>query len=203
MKMTPTPKMTRMNTPFIVGTRVDLRPLQREDLNDRYLSWLNDRETNRYLESGIFPQTREDLENFYQSVHGSPNQIILAVVDKATGLHVGNVKLGPINWVHRKATFGILIGANECRGKGFGLEATRLMVEYGFYRLNLNRIDLGVLAEHTAAVRCYERAQFKIEGRFRDANFHEGQYKDSLWMAVLRSEYIRSDDIRSELEQGP
>ena len=172
-------------------------------MNDRYLGWLNDPETNRYLETGIFPQTKEDLESFYNGVRGSANQVILAVVNKATGQHVGNVKLGPIHWVHRKATFGILIGAKDCRGKGFGAEATRLIVEYGFYRLNLNRIDLGVFAEHTAAVRCYERAQFKIEGRFRDASFHEGRYKDSLWMAVLRSEYVRSGDVPSEAEQLP
>jgi RimJ/RimL family protein N-acetyltransferase len=70
-----------------------------------------------------------------------------------------------------------------------GEEVTRLMVEYGFYRLNLNRIGLGVFAEHEAAVRCYQAVGFKTEGRFREEMFSQDTYKDRLWMGLLRSEY--------------
>jgi [ribosomal protein S5]-alanine N-acetyltransferase len=176
-------------TAFAEGSLVILRPLERADLNERYLSWLNDPEVTRYTETGTFPSTAEDLESYYRGVTGSKNDVILAVVDKKSGRHVGNVKLGPIHWVHRRATFGILIGEKDFWGKGIGLEATRLMVEYGFQRLNLRRIDLGVFAEHDAAVRCYEKAGFKVEGRMREDLFQEGEYKDRLWMGLLRSEY--------------
>ena len=174
---------------FAEGSLVILRPLQRADINERYLSWLNDPEVTRYTETGTFPTTAEDLENYYRSVTGSKNDVMLAVVDKKSGRHIGNVKLGPIQWVHRRATFGILIGEKDFWGKGVGLEATRLMVEYGFQRLNLHRIDLGVFAEHEAAVRCYEQAGFKIEGRMREDLFLDGEYKDRLRMGLLRSEY--------------
>ena len=178
-----------MKTPFVVGTQIYLRPLKREDLNEKYLSWLNDPEVNRYLESGIFPYTRDELERFYEQATGSSNQVVLAIVDRETDQHIGNVKLGPINWVHRKATLGILVGGREFWRKGIGTEATRLMVEYGFFRLNLNRIDLGVYAEHEAAIRVYEKVGFQVEGRFREDLFHEGKFKDRLWMGLLRSEY--------------
>jgi RimJ/RimL family protein N-acetyltransferase len=177
------------NTGFAQGSRVFLRPLEREDLNARYLSWLNDPEVTRYMETGAFPTTARDLEKFYDEVTGSRNQIILAVADKKSGQHVGNVKLGPIHWIHRCATFGIMIGDKRFWGRGVGLEATRLMVEFGFDRLNLRRIDLGVLAEHDAAVRCYEKAGFKVEGRMRESVFQDGKYGDRLWMGLLRSEY--------------
>jgi ribosomal-protein-alanine N-acetyltransferase len=176
-------------TAFAEGALVILRPLERADLNERYLSWLNDPEVTRYTETGTFPSTAEDLENYYRSVTGSKNDVMLAVVDKKSGRHVGNVKLGPIHWVHRRATFGILIGEKDFWGKGVGLEATRLMVEYGFQRLNLHRIDLGVFAEHDAAVKCYEKAGFKVEGRMREDLFLDGEYKDRLRMGMLRSEY--------------
>jgi RimJ/RimL family protein N-acetyltransferase len=174
---------------FAVGSQVYLRPLEREDLNERYLNWLNDPEVNRYLESAKFPSAKRDLEKFYEEVTGSRNNVILAIADKRTDQHLGNVKLGPINWVHRKATLGILIGDKKFWRKGVGLEATRLAVEYGFYKLNLRRIDLGLFAEHESALRCYEKVGFKVEGRFRQNLFHEGEYKDSLWMGLLRSEY--------------
>ncbi len=171
------------------GPQVYLRPLERTDLGENYLAWLNDPEVTRYMETGTFPTTVEDLDRFYQEVTGSRSQVILAVVDKKSGRHIGNVKLGPIHWVHRRATFGILIGDKKFWGKGIGAEATRLAVEYGFYRLNLRRIDLGVFAEHESAVRSYEKVGFKVEGRFRQDMFQEGKYSDRLWMGLLRSEY--------------
>ena len=174
---------------FAEGLIVILRPLERTDLNERYLSWLNDPEVTRYTETGTFPTSAEDLENYYRSVTGSKNDVMLAVVEKKSGRHVGNVKLGPIHWVHHRATFGILIGEMEFWGKGVGLEATRLMVEYGFQRLNLHRIDLGVFAEHEEAVKCYKKAGFKVEGRMREDLFLDGEYKDRLGMGLLRSEY--------------
>jgi RimJ/RimL family protein N-acetyltransferase len=178
-----------MQTPFIVGDQIYLRPLERADLNERYLGWLNDPEVTRYMESGIFPYTQTELERFYEQSSGSQKQVILAIVDKQTDQHVGNVKLGPLDWLHRRATFGILLGDKQVWGRGIGTEATLLMVEYGFYRLNLRRIDLGVYAEHQAAVRIYEKIGFKVEGRFRQDLFHEGEYKDRLWMGLLRSEF--------------
>ena len=175
---------------FVAGTHVYLRPLQREDLNERYLSWVNDPQVTRYMETGTFPSTKQDLEDFYQGTTSSKNQVILAVADARTDLHIGNVKLGPIHWVHRRATFGILIGDRKYWGKGVGQEATRLTVEYGFHRLNLHRIDLGVFAEHESAVHCYEKVGFTVEGHFRQDLFVNGEYKDRLWMGLLRSEYV-------------
>src|SRR5256884_4059261 len=182
-----------MKTPYIIGSQIYLRPLEREDLTDRYLSWLNDPEVNRYLESGLFPSTKADLEQFYQQVAGSQSQVILAIADKGDDRHIGNVKLGPINWVHRKATFGILVGDKEFWRKGIGTEATILTVEYAFFRLNLRKIDLGVYSEHQAAVRSYEKVGFNVEGQLREHVFHEGQYKNCLLMGLLRSEYKRSN----------
>lgn len=176
-------------TAFVVGSRICLRPLERTDLTERYLGWLNNPEVNRYLESGIFPTTFEDLEKFYREVTSSRAQVIFAIVTKKSGEHVGNVKLGPISWIQRRATFGILLGDKKIWGHGVGTEATRLTVEYGFYRLNLLRIHLGVFADHVAAVRCYEKVGFKIEGRLRQDLFQDGEYHDRLWMGLLRSEY--------------
>jgi RimJ/RimL family protein N-acetyltransferase len=174
---------------FMRGSIVYLRPLERTDLTETYLGWLNDAEVTRYMETGTFPATMHDLEKFYQGVAGSTTQVIFAVADRKSHRHIGNAKLGPINWVHRHAMFGIMIGDKKFWGQGIGQEATRLMVEYAFRRLNLNRVTLGVFAEHESAVRCYENVGFRVEGRFRQDLFRDGEYKDRLWMGLLRSEY--------------
>ena len=180
--------MTEHNA-FLRGSKIYLRPLERADLNETYLGWLNDHEVTQNLEAGAFPTTKQDLENFYQGVTGSRSEVIFAIVDSKSHRHIGNVKLGPINWVHRRAMFGIMIGEKKYWGRGIGKEATRLVVEYGFLRLNLNRIGLGVLAAHEAAIRCYQAVGFKAEGTFREEMFCDGTYRDRLWMGLLRSEY--------------
>ena len=174
---------------FVSGSRIYLRPLEREDLNARYLAWLNDPQVTRYLETGVFPSTIQDLENFYSRVTSSSSDVILAVIDRKSDKHIGNVKLGPINWVHRRSMFGIMIGDKKFWGTGVGEETTRLMMEYAFGRLNLHRVGLVVYEEHKAAVRCYQRVGFKIEGCLREQMFQDGQYKNHIWMGLLRSEF--------------
>jgi [ribosomal protein S5]-alanine N-acetyltransferase len=188
-------------TAFAEGLTVYLRPLKPGDLNERYLGWLNDPEVTRYTETGVFPSTAGDLERYYRNVANSKSDVMFAIVHKRSGRHVGNVKLGSIHWIHRTATMGILIGEKAFWGKGVGLEATQLMAGYGFERLNLHRINLGVFAEHQAAVRCYERAGFKIEGRLREDLFQGGERKDRLLMGLLRSEYrpLETATIRARM----
>jgi [ribosomal protein S5]-alanine N-acetyltransferase len=191
-------------TAFAEGSLVYLRPLTPGDLNERYLGWINDPEVTRYTETGVFPSTAADLERYYRNVASSKTDVMFAIVHKRSGRHVGNVKLGSIHWIHRTATMGILIGDKAFWGKGVGLEATRLMAEYGFERLNLHRINLGVFVEHQAAVRCYERAGFKIEGRLREDLFQGGEHKDRLWMGLLRSEYkpLKAATIRAGIARA-
>jgi ribosomal-protein-alanine N-acetyltransferase len=184
--------MTLSSKPaFCEGAKVYLRPLERADLNDRYLSWLNDPEVTKHISPGSFPTDMAELVAFYEGIVSSTNQLLLAVAAKDTDRHIGNVKLGPINWVHRRATFGIMIGDRDYWSGGCGTEATRLIVEHGFSVLNLHRIDLGVVADHPAAVRAYEKVGFLVEGRSRESVFVDGNYRDGLWMGLLRSEYSR------------
>jgi ribosomal-protein-alanine N-acetyltransferase len=177
-----------MKLPFIVGEQIYLRPLLREDLNERYLGWLNDPEANHFLESGRFPYTMDQLEDYYQGVTGSGSAVMMAVVEKSSDDHIGNVKLEPINWVHRTAVFGILIGEKAAWGKGYGTEATRLTVAYAFEKLNLRKVSLGVVATNTPAIKVYEKVGFQVEGVKREEYFVGGQYVDALWMAILRDD---------------
>lgn len=178
-----------MEIPFIVGEKVYLRPLRKEDIGEKYLAWINDPKTSRYLESGTFPQNKGDLEEFFETVTESTDNVIFAISDKNENKHIGNVKIGPIDWVNRSAEFGLLIGDKTFWGRGIGEEVTRMVVEYAFNDINLRRVELGVFEEHESAKRVYEKVGFEVEGCFRGALFHEGEYKDHIWMSILRSNY--------------
>jgi RimJ/RimL family protein N-acetyltransferase len=84
--------------------------------------------------------------------------------------------------------FGIGIGVTSMWGKGYGTEATRLLVRHAFQTLNLNRVGLEVYEFNQGAIRCYEKAGFRIEGRLRQSYFADGRYWDTVVMGILREE---------------
>ncbi len=178
-----------MDAPFLEGNILNLRKLTKEDLTDRYLGWLNDRETVEFLESGRSPVSMDELEKFYTKITGAEDDVIFAIVDKSTGTHIGNIKIGNINRVHRYADMGILIGEKEFWGKGYGSEAIDLVLEYAFNNLNLNKVILGIYADNTRAVKLYEKVGFNKEGTIRNLLFREGKYHDKILMGILSEEF--------------
>jgi len=178
-----------MQHPFAVGKKVYLRGLERADQKD-LLVWANDAEVTYYMFLGAFPANIELLEKEYEQLVNSRNDAAMAVIDKKTDSHVGNVGLYAINWISRSAEFRIIIGQKDCWSKGYGTEATELCLDYGFNKLNLNRIFLGTNAGHKSAIRCYEKAGFKHEGGLRQEMFRHGVYSDVVQMGILRSEYL-------------
>ena len=178
-----------MRMPFLVGEHVYLRPLEAGDVAGAYAAWLNDYEVTRFLETGSYPSTPGTVATYVEQLTSTPDNVFLAIVEKGTDLHVGNVKLGPIHRVHRRADMGIMIGDRTRWGRGYGREAVALIVAYGFDRLNLHKIGLGVHADHEEAVRLYESLGFQVEGRLRGHLFRDGGYHDKLVMGVLREEF--------------
>lgn len=180
-----------MYHPFLVGKKVYLRLLEVADLDGPYLDWLNDYEVTRFMETGFFPTTPETLRRYYETVTQNPDNVMLAIVDSATDRHIGNIKLGPIHRIHRRADMGIMIGDKEFWGSGVGKEALDLILWYGFDRLNLHKITLGVDADHHQAVKLYEGLGFKIEGTRREHLFRDGAYRDMHVMGILQEDYRR------------
>lgn len=178
-----------MNIPVLVGERILLRPVSRQDATLEYVSWLNDPETTRYMESGRRQESIESITEYIARYENREDVRFMAIVLKDRSRHVGNLKLEPINWTHRNAVLGIMIGDPRVRGKGIGTEAILLMLRYAFDDLKLHRISLGVTADNRPAIKCYQEVGFKEEGRCREAILRETGYIDSLCMAILADEF--------------
>ena len=176
-----------MKTPFLIGERIYLRPLNKEDLN-RCLSWINDPAVITNLGRRL-PVNRTQEEEWLANQYKSNRSFSLAIVLTEGDRHIGNCGFNDIDYLNRKAVFGIMIGEKDCWNKGYGTEATRLMIGYGFEQLNLHRISLTVYSHNARAIRAYEKAGFKLEGRMRESYFRNGRYHDTLIMAILESEW--------------
>ncbi len=178
--------------PFITGHKLYLRALGNSDINENYLRWINDAEVTQYMVTGTFPSNMEKLAEYYHRMTTSPNHVILAIIDKDSDRHIGNITLNDINWIDRTANLGIMIGDKDFWGKGYGTEATKLMTQYAFDRLNLHKLWLGVYASHKTAIRIYEKAGFEIEGNFKDELYRDGEYHDRVVMGITREKYYKA-----------
>src|SRR5262249_20541648 len=140
---------------FIDGERIYLREVRPADVNENYYHWMNDPEVTQYLESGFYPNSMEGLREYVTQMSGDRDSVFLAIIVKEGNRHIGNIKLGPINWIHRFADVGLLIGAKEYWGQGFATEAIRLVTNYGFQVLNLHKLTAGCYEPNQGSFRAF------------------------------------------------
>ena len=160
----------------IEGELVALGPLRR-DLLPVYQRWINDLGTLRTLDLPPYPMTLEKEQGWYDRVSRADSEVAFTIYERATGRPIGNTGLHEVDYRNRTASFGILIGEPECRGKGYGTETTRLMLDYAFTALGLHSVMLIVFEFNTAGIRAYKRAGFKESGRRRESTDAERAWR--------------------------
>lgn len=167
---------------------VALRPVEEEDI-PIIAKWLNDEEVTYYMFYGQLPTSVSQVTKMIKEQTESPNNAVLIIEDKKTNRPIGFGGLYDIHLTARKAELRILIGEKDYWGKGYGTETVELLTFYGFDRLHLNRIWLGVTDENKAAIRVYEKVGYKVEGILRQDIYRNSRYYNSIRMSILREEY--------------
>ncbi|GGQ21096.1 GNAT family N-acetyltransferase [Streptomyces roseolilacinus] len=176
--------------PVLTGDRVVLRPFTEDDAATM-AAIIEDPETSRLTGgAGRPPFTFAHLRHWYGSRGAQDDRLDLGLVDRASGGLVGELVLNEWDEPNRSCNFRVMIGPAG-RDRGLGTEAIRLLLAYGFERLGLHRVHLGVYAFNPRALRVYERVGFVREGVERQALLHEGAWIDSIRMAILAPEWAR------------
>jgi RimJ/RimL family protein N-acetyltransferase len=172
---------------FLEGEKVYLRPVEEGDAALVYFGKNNSavRETLFLFAPMTLDQVRQELTSWSTS----KEIMLFTICSRESDEAVGQTAFVRIDYVSRAAVFYIAIYDPQYWAKGFGGEATRLMVHYAFDILNLNRIQLHVCCDNEHGVQAYRRAGFQIEGTLRQAMYHHDRYIDFYVMAILRSEY--------------
>ena len=182
-----------MNNPvyaqFIEGTNLYLREVRESDVTEQYYKWMNDPEVTQYLEARFYPNSLAKITDFVKSKDGDPNNVFLAIIHKPTDEHIGNVKMGPINWIHRTAEIGIVLGEKEHWGKGFASETLNLVSDYAFKKLNLRKITAGCYANNKGSEKAFIKAGFAVEGIRKNHFFCNGRYVDYVLLGLFNKEF--------------
>ncbi|MDR1564041.1 MAG: GNAT family N-acetyltransferase [Oscillospiraceae bacterium] len=168
----------------IQGERLYLSPLD-VDSTELYAKWLNDPAVA--VTHGTYGQVfsafghRKNVEKEAESGHNYT--IVLNEGDRPIGV----IALMSVEHLHQRATLGILVGEEDCRSKGYGTEAIKLLVDYGFKHLNLHNIMLTVFADNLQALACYKKAGFKEFGRWHECAYTNGHYMDDIFMEIINN----------------
>lgn len=172
----------------IVGTAVALGP-PRRDLLAVYLKWINDFEVTRTLAIGMRPRSWESEQAWYDRISTSERDVFFTIYERASLRPIGGTGLHNVDHANRTADFGILIGEKDCWDKGYGTEASSLMLDFGFTVLGLHNIMLRVYSFNERGLRAYTRAGFRIIGRRRQAHRLGGRAYDEIYMDSLATEF--------------
>lgn len=178
-----------MYHPFLIGTNLYLRRIEKSDLEGNYFQWLNDQEVTRWMQHGVFPNSAESMLNYYQRVAVSQTEMVLAIILLENDRHIGNIGLHNIHPVFHSAEIGILIGEKDVWGQGYATESISLLAAHAFNRLNLNRLSAGAVAKNQGSIRAFEKVGFVSEGVSRQAYYCEGQYADCVQLGLLKNEW--------------
>jgi RimJ/RimL family protein N-acetyltransferase len=173
---------------IIEGEEICLKSIELTDCTEQYVHWLNDTETNKYLESRLSVQTIESVARFVLDIIESKDSYMFAIIHRKKKEHIGNIKIGPIHPIYRNAFAGYLIGVKSCWGKGFASEAVYLAAKFGFDTLGLHKINAGVIAPNIGSIKVLEKLGFKKEACIRDDVFQDGSFYDVYRYGVLRIE---------------
>jgi diamine N-acetyltransferase len=183
------PEQSERPTVNVEGERVALGPLRR-DLLPAYTRWRNDFTAMRTWDDPPWPVALEERERWYDRAFERSDLAHFTVYERATWRAIGMASLEGIDFRHGTAEFGLMIGEPDARNRGYGTEATRLVLDYAFAALGLHTVMLRALSFNPAGLRAYARAGFREFGRWRDNWVFAGRRWDTVFMECSADGFV-------------
>ncbi len=171
----------------VEGDRLYLSPMCLEDV-ETYVKWMNDDNVILGLNGGKgMANVESEREWILANLRNNREQF--AIVRKSDDKLIGNCGFNNLDINNGIGTVGIFIGEEKDRNKGYGSEALKLLLSYGFRNMNLHVIRLSVYSFNKNAIKCYEKAGFKKAGKIREACLINGKRYDEIIMDILKKEF--------------
>jgi [ribosomal protein S5]-alanine N-acetyltransferase len=170
---------------LIEGTNIYLREVSLSDVCETYLNWLNDNEVNQFLETRFCEQSLGVIKKYVEDVLKAPDFVFFVIIVKEGQIHIGNIKIGPINKNHGFADVSLFLGDKKRWRQGYGSEAIKLVVRYAFEELNLHRLNAGVYANNIGSIKAFLKSGFKEEGTLKDMRLSNGVYVDEKLFGIV------------------
>ena len=182
----------------LVGDNVYLSPISLDDVEE-YTEMVNNIKVSVGL--GYFSYTNIiDFESEKEFLISVKKEKMFAVRLLENDELLGNIGFNSLDIINRNGALGVLIGNPKHQRKGYGTEALKLILDYGFSFLNLRNISLSVFEYNELAYNLYKKIGFKEVGRLRKSIEIMGKIYDVIILDMLKEEF-QSHYIKRELEK--
>jgi RimJ/RimL family protein N-acetyltransferase len=172
----------------LVGELVELRRHERADY-DLYGEWYGDREIWRLTSWASEPLSGPAVRRLFEDRELSSTEDSFAIHTKNGGEPFGIISLMNISEANASADLSVIVADHDYRGRGYGSDAIRTILRYGFEELGLHRVGLSVFEFNGPAIAAYEKLGFREEGRLRDVLERDGSRHDAILMGILAREW--------------
>ena len=177
----------------LTGKFVRLSAFDPEEMSKAFPRWNRNSEYFRLLNSSGQPmQSSKAALKWMEEEVGemSPASYFFSIRTLAEDKLMGELSLDVVNWAGGDAFVGLGIGETEYWSKGYGTDIMNVLLRFAFTEINLRRVTLTVFEYNPRAIRSYEKAGFRHEGRVRKVLNKEGRRWDVFCMGILREEWL-------------
>ena len=183
--------LTHVGTKTIETERMILRRFEHSDNKSMRKNWIADEKIQSLYSEPVYTTEEEvrKLLDKYISSYQNEEYYRWAIIDKESDECIGQIAYFLVDSKNHFAEIEYCIGADyQCRG--LATEATKAVIEYGFEKINLHKVQICTKTINVPSKRVIEKCGFTYEGTLRDYFYMDGQYVGRLYFSILRDEYI-------------
>lgn len=160
-----------------------LKKLNIQDYSDNYLKWMNDKKVQEFTEQKYTRHTKEDIINFIKSKQNSKKEKVYGIFlkVKTKKFHIGNIKLGPIDFIHKNALISYFVGEKKYWGKNITTIAIKKLVVLAKKKYRLKKIYAGFYSNNIGSEKVLKKNGFKKEAHFKNQLVYKKRRIDHIY----------------------
>lgn len=174
---------------YLDGKEIKLTKFTDRFITPKYIDWLNNQDVNKFMCTGRIPISKEEVGNrndhcnimFAIMTHivvEDDDGIELLAAGDSFSQFIGTISINAIDWINRKGEIGYMIGDKRYWGAGLATETVGLVTDYALNRLNLHKVEAGVVAGNKGSIKVLEKNGFKEYAVIPEDYYLEGKYYD-------------------------
>ena len=156
-----------------------------KDIASKYQKWMNDKEVHKYTEQKHKKHSLKDIKDFVIKKNKSKSEFLYGIFLKKNKSHIGNIKLGPINFIHKFAEISYFIGEKELWSKGYAAKAIREIIKIA-RKKKLKKLKAGFYEKNFGSKKVLEKNGFIKEGVLKSEIIYKNKrYNSYIFCKIL------------------
>ena len=169
----------------IKATQVILKELTISDYSIKYLNWMKDKKINEFTEQKLVKQNKKKILDFIKEKRNSKKEFLYGIYLKLgnNSKHVGNIKLGSINFYHKNAYISYFIGDKNFWGMNIATISIKKVLLIAKNKFKLRKITACTYKINVGSMKVLKKNGFSLEASFKKHLIYKNKRVDEVYYA--------------------